>query len=127
MIADSQKQKFIYFILSAGTILILTGMFFIELEGTKTGRERNGDIVMQRSSVSGEIINSLLISAEELTIAEKTAFINLYLKSDNQQTGNYSNIRQQRTAVYTNILRRKTSQAKSANSGDDFYIKEVPK
>jgi len=127
MIADSQKQRLIYFILSAGTILILTGMFFIDWEKAKPGRERKGDISKQRNSVSGEIINSLLISAEELTIAEKTAFINLYLKSENQQTDGYNNIRQQRTAVYTNILRRKTSQAKSANSGDDFYIKEVPK
>ncbi|MBK8953155.1 MAG: hypothetical protein IPM85_13695 [Chitinophagaceae bacterium] len=83
--------------------------------------------VLSTDQPSGETINQLLLSADEFTIAEKTAFINLYLKADDGTTA-YEQIKSLRKEVYSKILNRRLNNVKrQGNKQDDFLIKAVPK
>ncbi len=67
----------------------------------------NGHVLNNYTS-SGETINELLLSANELTIAEKKSFINLYLKSTDANsllTDRRKNDEQKK--VYNQIFQRK--------------------
>lgn len=128
MLISYQKQRNIYLVLLSGTVLILIAMFIADVAIEGAMRDKGHVKTLQQKAASGERINDMLISADELTIEEKTAFINLYLKQNNPQPGNTNeDIRQQRTEVYSKIFRRKANQARTVNSDEDFYIKEIPK
>lgn len=128
MVVAYHEQRNLYLKLIAGTVLILATMFIADEWIQVAGKNKDQMKFLQRSSASGELINNLLISVDEMTIAEKTAFINLYLKQDNLASeGRYADIRQQRTEVYSKILRRKVNKANHGKADDDFYIQAVPK
>lgn len=87
----------------------------------------NGHVLDNRTS-SGETINELLLSVNELTIAEKKSFINLYLKSTDASSlmADRRNNDEQKK-VYNQIFQRKMKNLNSKNSDDDFSIKPIPK
>lgn len=87
----------------------------------------NGHVLDNRTS-SGETINELLLSVNELTIAEKKSFINLYLKSAdaNSLIADRRNNDEQKK-VYNQIFQRKMKDLNNKNSDDDFSIKPIPK
>lgn len=87
----------------------------------------NGHVLDNRTS-SGETINELLLSANELTIAEKKSFINLYLKSTDAHSlmaGRMNKSEQKR--VYNEIFQRKMNNLNNKKSDDDFSVKPIPK
>ncbi len=78
-------------------------------------------------TLSGESINDLLLSADELTIAEKKSFISLYLKPGSDQDAiTYQKADNKRDEVYKLILQRKMNKLNRRPS-DDFSVKPVPK
>ncbi len=84
--------------------------------------------VFDKSTSSGEAINELLLSANELTIAEKKSFINLYLKStDVSSVAVYIKNNDEQKKVYNQIFQRKMNNLKNRNSDDDFSIRPIPK
>jgi hypothetical protein len=87
----------------------------------------NGHVLDNRTS-SGETINELLLSANELTIAEKKSFINLYLKSaDASSLLADGRNKDEQKRVYNQIFQRKMNNLNNKNSDDDFSIKPIPK
>ena len=87
----------------------------------------NGNALDNKTS-SGETINELMLSANELTIAEKNSFINLYLKStDPSSVVAFSKNKDEQKLVYNQIFQRKMNKLKNNNSDGDFSVKPVPK
>ena len=87
----------------------------------------NGNALDNQAS-SGETINELMLSANELTIAEKNSFINLYLKStDPSSVVAFSKNKDEQKLVYNQIFQRKMNKLKNKNSDGDFSVKPVPK
>lgn len=123
------KKNYLYVVLLAGTFIILSGMIVVDKRINNYKTKNTFLEVKKGSEKTGETINELLLSADELTITEKTAFINLYLKTaelPNELA--IEEIKNQRKEVYSNILKRKIGKAKAAGSDDeDFIIKAVPK
>jgi hypothetical protein len=87
----------------------------------------NGHVIDNHTS-SGETINELMLSANELTITEKKSFINLYLKStDVSSVIAYTKDSDEQKRVYNQIFQRKMKNLKNKNSDGDFSVKPVPK
>lgn len=115
----------LYLILWGGTAFISVAMALIGQQVNEKKLLRNHDFPTQTSS--GEAINDLLLSADELTIEEKKSFISLYLKSDDK-TGvlTYQNNKNKTEDVYKQIFQRKVNKLKEKSS-DDFSIRPLPK
>lgn len=73
-----------------------------------------------------EIINDLLLSADELSIAEKNSFIQLYLKPGNKAEG-MNKVLETKEDVYKKIFQRKVNKLKQKDNDEDFFIKPIPK
>ncbi|HNU13498.1 MAG TPA: hypothetical protein PKI55_03500 [Chitinophagaceae bacterium] len=73
-----------------------------------------------------ETINDLLLSADELSIAEKNSFIQLYLKPGKEVEG-ITNLLETKENVYRKIFQRKVNKLKRINNNEDFSIKPIPK
>lgn len=116
--------KILYLTLWGGTLCIVTVMFFIGYQQQISEKKLENTFLNNSSYPSGEAVNELMLSANDLTIEEKKAFINLFLKQENTTIN--GEVIPKRDAVYKRILDRKISKWTGRN-GDDFSIKPVPK
>lgn len=127
--SPKQYKRYLYIILLAGTFVILSGMIVVDKKINNYNAKGLEPGIKKGSEKTGKTINELLLSANELTISEKTAFINLYLKNDGVPDAlAIEEIKNRRKEVYSKILNRKIGKVKtSGNSDNDFFIKAVPK
>jgi hypothetical protein len=123
------KSYYLYIILWAGGCLIA---LFITLLWNKSTMSPDtilfGDktIILKESEVSGNIVNELLLSANELNISGSTLIspgYKNYLKND--QFLNSSG-KKSPEKIYNDILLRKLEKVTRKSSTSDFTIKPVP-
>ncbi len=125
--SGKRNGRSLYFILFSGTAIIVAAMLLIDYKQDVANKASIISSSAEVYSGTGEDINKLLLSANELTIAEKTSLINLYLKTGEPvATANYKYIKEKREEVYRTILKRQINKANNKGSGD-FSIKPVPK
>ena len=126
MIKKQPSGKYLYLILWGGTFLIAAAMVAISYQEQGVERKLRNNIFSSKYA-SGEEINELMLSANELTIDEKKAFINLFLKQDTD-TNDFFNRRNddKRNDIYKRILQRKLNKGVGKQDAD-FSIKPVPK
>ncbi|MEI9943546.1 MAG: hypothetical protein WDN26_04935 [Chitinophagaceae bacterium] len=106
---------------AAMTILIIaTGA-----DNTFTTKQLFKKEAMAPSEASDEAINDLLLSVDELNIAEKNSFINLYLKP-NEHARVQLNVQDRRDSFYRQILNRRLSRLENRKRNEDFSVKPVP-
>ncbi len=125
----ANNKAYLYYVLLAGTLIILLAMLILDKSILNYKHESVRQGINYDSEEISKSINGLLLSANELTISEKTAFINLYLKTGELPNKvNIQNIGKRRSQVYSNILnRKKESVGLSGKQQDDFFIRSVPK
>jgi hypothetical protein len=121
------KGKSIYLILVAGAIMITLVMLLLDhkqqLLDKKLVRLPSSDNTIS----TGEKIDELLLTTSELTIAEKKSFINIYLMSQQQETGMANErVKRRRADLYHTILQRRINRT-VAKPQEDFSVKPVPK
>jgi hypothetical protein len=74
----------------------------------------------------GENIDQLFLTANDLSISEKKAFINIYLKTPRETPGSGKNeIRNKINELYNSILQRRMNRTTSKQQ-DGFSVKPVP-
>lgn len=119
--------KILYLILWGGTALIAAGMIFFGHRQKVYDKELFRTLNFATDASSGDAINKLLMSADELNIAEKTSFISLYLKQDDE-AGIITNqkIIKNREEVYKRIFQRKINKLNGKPS-EDFSVRPIPK
>ena len=119
--------KILYLILWGGTAVIAAGMIFFGHRQKVYDKELFRTLNFATDASSGDAINKLLMSADELNIAEKTSFINLYLKQDDE-AGIITNqkIIKNREEVYKRIFQRKINKLNGKPS-EDFSVRPIPK
>lgn len=119
--------KMLYLILWGGTAIITAAMVVIGMRQQVYAKNILRNSFYKADNSSGEIINELLLSANELTIAEKKSFINLFLKSGNDyEEAGAGTISRKREDVYKNILQRKLYRL-NGKTKEDFSVRPVPK
>jgi hypothetical protein len=125
--AGKKNGRSLYFTLFSGTAIIVTAMLLIDYRQDVANKASIISSSAEVYSGTGEDINKLLLSANELTIAEKTSLINLYLKTGEPvAAANYNYIKEKREEVYRTILKRQINKANNKGAGD-FFIKPVPR
>ena len=119
--------KILYLILWGGTAVIAAGMIFFGHRQKVYDKELFRTLNFATDASSGDAINKLLMSADELNIAEKTSFISLYLKQDDE-AGIITNqkIIKNREEVYKRIFQRKVNKLNGKPS-EDFSVRPIPK
>ncbi len=123
-----QKARSLYLALWTGAVVVTLIIVMTGYSDDKPGKHllRTQDILS--TDAANETINELLLSAGQLTIAEKTSFINLYLKPEQASTsGHTDNNNTDRDNVYQQILNRRINNLKSKSDQNDFSVKPVPK
>jgi hypothetical protein len=120
-----QSGKILYLILWSGTTIIGVVMMLMGYEKQLKNENylKNPEFTEQTSS--GETINNLFLSADDLTIEEKKSFINLR-QGDDKETATYQGRKEKREEVYKKIFQRKIGKL-NGKSTSDFSIKPVPK
>jgi hypothetical protein len=125
--AGKRKGKSLYLILFSGTAIIVTAMLLVDYKQGVTNKAYLISSPAGTYSGTGEDINKLLLSANELTIAEKTSLINLYLKTGEPVAAvNFNLIKEKREEVYSTILKRQINRVSNRGAGD-FSVRPVPK
>jgi hypothetical protein len=121
------KGKSIYMILISGAIIITSAMLLIDynqqlLEKKLVKVPASGNLLS-----TGDKIDDLLLTTNELTIAEKKSFINIYLMSHQQEPGIvHDGVKKRRADLYNSILQRRINRT-VAKPQEDFSVKPVPK
>jgi len=81
----------------------------------------------EEQQVSERGIDGLLLSSNDLTLAEKKSFISLYLKpGEDIETSIYREAKQKHKEVYKQIFQRKLARIKT-KSTDNFFVGPLPK
>jgi ethanolamine ammonia-lyase large subunit len=124
---NQPSGKILYLILWGGAAIIGTVMVIIGYSQQADEKNLLKSSAFATNKLSGDAINDLLLSGDELTIAEKKSFISLYLKpSENNGDIAYQKGNNKSDEVYRLILQRKMN--RSANkSTNDFSVKPIPK
>jgi hypothetical protein len=119
-----QAGTFLYPVLWGGAALIIAGMFII---GHRQQTYDKNNLHTLQPASSGEMINALMVSTNDLTIEEKKSFINLFLRKgeDPEETTSTAAIKKEN--VYRQILQRKINRPVKNQRPDDFSVKPVPK
>jgi hypothetical protein len=121
------KGKSIYLILVVGAITITLVMLLLDRKQQRLDRKLIRLPSSDNFISTGEKIDELLLTTNELTIAEKKSFINIYLMSQQQETGmTYDGVKKRRADLYHTILQRRINRA-VAKPQEDFSVKPVPK
>lgn len=81
---------------------------------------------VEKNTTASEMINELLLSADQLNIAEKNSFISLYLKPAEVEIQN-AITENNNEKVYDQIFQRKIKNIKKQKNKEDFSIKPTPK
>ena len=119
--------KILYLILWGGTAVIAAGMVFFGHRQQVYYKKLFSTPNFAMDASSGDAINKLLISADELNIAEKTSFINLYLKQgDEAGIVTSQKVNKNREEVYKRIFQRKINKLNGKPS-EDFSVRPIPK
>ena len=124
------KSYILYIILWAGGCLIA---FFIALLWKDSSRPfdtvlfKDETIALKVTDISGNIVNELLLSANELNISGSSTLISPGFKKAimDDQSSNTSE-KKYTEKVYKAILLRKLAKAKRKSSSGDFDVKPVP-
>jgi hypothetical protein len=123
-----KSGKILYAILWGGAIIIIALIIITGYREQLPQKSFFGGNILDNQNSSGETINELMLSANELTIAEKKSFINLYLKSgDVGSVVSYVKNQDGQRQVYRQIFQRKVNRLNNNNSDGDFSIKPIPK
>jgi hypothetical protein len=121
------RGREIYIILITGTVLITLIMLLIDYRQQLYERDQLQYKVINRQLKPGENIDELLLSANDLSIAEKKAFINIYLKTPGKPEDNKpAYTKNKLDELYRSILQRKINRSTS-KPREDFSVKPVPK
>ncbi len=124
MIIRWKEGKWLYSTLWSGAFLVIVITLLVGFRDSINEKNDSKKRVLPSGTASGETINELLLSAGQLSIAEKNSFINLYLKSSDGRTEASSTANEQ---LYKEIFQRKVNKLKKRNNNEDFSIKPVPK
>lgn len=127
MLYKESSGKKLYLILWGGAALIGAVMTVVGyLQQTDDKKLLRNPAFINPTS-SDETINDLLLSANELTIAEKKSFISLYHRQgDDTEIPIYQKAKDKRYEIYKQIFQRKMNKL-NGNSSADFSVKPVPK
>ena len=129
-ISMSKKQpsgKRLYLILWGGTATITAAMVLIGFRQQLYEKNLLRNPFYKTENSSGEAINELLLSANELTIAEKKSFINHFLKqANNNEETTPDKTGRKKEDIYKVILQRKINRL-NGKTKDDFSVRPVPK
>lgn len=118
-------ERKLYILLWSGAFVVMLIMIldgFILYAAQKKTIRTSGEANVWGS----ETINNLLLSADELSIAEKNSFIQLYLKPGNEAYSTI-NVQEANESVYKKIFERKVNSLRQSNKDEDFSIKPIPK
>lgn len=119
--------KILYLILWGGTAAITAAMVLIGFRQQVYEKNLLRNDFYKTENSSGEAINELLLSVNELTIAEKKSFINLFLKQVNNNGKTASDKSgPPKEDIYKVILQRKLNRL-NGKTRDDFSVRPVPK
>jgi hypothetical protein len=122
------KNVFLYLILWAGGAIV-AGLVIImwNTPGTEDEIRLFGEntAVLHGSNASGNIVNELLLSAQDLNISGTNNLITFNYK-DNGPSLN-EQIRNDPEKLYRNIFNRKLEKLGNRSPESDFYIRQVPK
>lgn len=123
---ESSGKK-LYFILWGGAAIIGVVMTLVGYWQQTDEKKLLRNPAFTDPKSSGETINDLLLSANELTIAEKKSFISLNLKQGEDIGIPISQkSKDKRDEIYKQIFQRKMNRL-NGNSSADFSVKPVPK
>ena len=123
------KSYILYIILWAGGCLIA---FFIALLWKDSSRPfdtvlfKDETIALKVSDISGNIVNELLLSANELNISGSGTLISPGFKKSIMDDQSSASGKKYTEKVYKAILLRKLAKAKRKSSSGDFDVKPVP-
>lgn len=125
MVYSQNLERNLFILLWSGAIVVMLVMI---LDGVilDAAQKRTVKTPGEVNIWGSETINDLLLSADELSIAEKNSFIQLYLKPGNE-AGGMNKVLETKENVYKKIFQRKINKLKQANSNEDFSIKPIPK
>ncbi len=123
------KRIQLYLLLCSGAALFVSIILTAgSLKKPATSHNFFKNIDPRFSQASSETVNELLLSKDELSIAEKNSFINLYLKPSDFSASKNIPIAPAPASIYRQILDRKINNLKAkSNRTDDFIVKPVPK
>lgn len=122
------KAGRIYGTLIAGTALIVGIMLFIDYREQRHEKRVLISSMKIKGAAETKSIDELFLNTSEISIAEKKAFINLYLKIPQNISKTQKNeINEKRDALYYSILQRRINRNTTSKPQDDFSIKPVPK
>jgi hypothetical protein len=124
------KSYWLYIILWAGGCLIA---FFITLLWKESSKSfdtilfRDRTIALNGSDISGNIVNELLLSANELNISGSSTLISPAFKKSIMEDQSSANSGKKNTEkVYNAILLRKLAKVTRKSSSSEFAVKPVP-
>ena len=126
-----QKGKNLYLLLWVIAIFFIGGIILTGNAEINAGKNLFKNQDFETAGTTNETINELLLSADELSIAEKNSFVNLYLKpveSNGVITATATEGDNEKDDIYKQIFNRKINKLKVKKGGSsDFSIKPIPK
>ncbi len=110
-----------------GTILITILMLIIDYRQQEYEKEQLQFRLTRSDLQPGKNIDQLLLTGNDLSVTEKNAFINIYLKSPEiSANGDKGSTKNKRDELYRSILQRRINRTTSKPQ-EDFSVRPVPK
>lgn len=124
---DKMRGNKIYIVLVSGTAIIIALMLLFDYRQQQYEKKILISTEMISQLGSGENIDQLFLNANDLSISEKKAFINIYLKFPKEIPGvGKKEMKDRIDEIYNSILKRRIEQT-SSKQKDNFSVKPVPK
>lgn len=119
--------KTIYIVLISGTFVIIMLMLLFDYRQQLYEKKILFNIEKISQLRPGQNIDQLFLTANDLSVSEKKAFINIYLKTPQKNVGIRRNgIKDEINELYNSILQRRINRTTSKQK-DNFSVKPVPK